>query len=147
LALRAGFGRANSGCALAPPGSTYKQALGINLQGNIVGFYIDSSGGQHGFLLSNGIFTAIDVPGGIPGSTQALGINLQGDIVGSYADSNDFSSNWLLSKGTFTAPITEALDPEICGCSAFPSGINLLGDIVGQYFGSSGIEGFLLSKW
>jgi hypothetical protein len=41
-----------------------------------------SSGITHGFLLSQDVFSAIDVPGAT--STNALGINESGDIVGAY---------------------------------------------------------------
>jgi hypothetical protein len=51
----------------------------INPQGDIVGFYIDGSGDTHGFLLSEGRFTSIDVPG-------AFGISRRGSIVGTYFD-------------------------------------------------------------
>jgi probable HAF family extracellular repeat protein len=39
---------------------------------------------QHGFLLDNGTYTTLDVPGST--STQAWGINDSGEIVGTYAD-------------------------------------------------------------
>ena len=59
-----------------------------------------AGGNLHGFLLSNGTFTTIDVPGAIFG-TVAFGINPPGDIVGAYADSGDVHG-FLLSKGKFT---------------------------------------------
>ena len=64
-------------------------AQGINPGGDIVGTYVDAVGAQHGFLLSGGTFTLIDVPGvlvGVPGTlpTVARGINPGGDIVGSF---------------------------------------------------------------
>ena len=45
------------------PGAIFTIATDINPQGEIVGFYLDSSFNLHGFLLSNGVFTTIDVPG------------------------------------------------------------------------------------
>jgi hypothetical protein len=45
------------------PSAADTQPQGINPQGDIVGFYIDRSGDTHGFLLSEGRFTTIDVPG------------------------------------------------------------------------------------
>lgn len=44
------------------------------------GVYYGSSGSGHGFLLSNGAFTTIDVPGAT--FTLAFGIDLLGDILG-----------------------------------------------------------------
>lgn len=82
-------------CSGAPPtncpGGIARQtaASGINPAGDIVGSYIDGVGKQHGFLLSGGQFTTIDVPGEIAGvagtlPTSANGINPGGEIVGNY---------------------------------------------------------------
>jgi hypothetical protein len=48
-----------------------------------VGEYRDASG-THGFLLDQGSFTTLDVPGGF--DTYPSGINASGQIVGSYID-------------------------------------------------------------
>src|SRR5262249_55852920 len=55
---------------------------GINDRGEIVGAYTDSSRKVHGFLLSSGVYTTIDVQGAA--ITLVRGINSRGDIVGSY---------------------------------------------------------------
>jgi hypothetical protein len=68
----------------------------INPQGDIAGSYIDSSGNTHGFVLSKGKFTTIDVPGAV--LTEASGINPRGDIVGDYIDSSGNDHGFLLSK-------------------------------------------------
>jgi hypothetical protein len=47
-------------------------ALGINPGGDIVGFYVDAVGKQHGYLLRRGQFTTIDVPGALAGVTGDL---------------------------------------------------------------------------
>lgn len=65
------------------PGAVLTNAQGINPGGDIVGTYIDPSGNQHGFLLSNGNFSSIDFPGATV--TFARGISPDGDIVGSYS--------------------------------------------------------------
>jgi uncharacterized membrane protein len=68
------------------PGSAARQtsARGINARGDIVGFYVDTAGVQHGFVLEHGTFTTIDFPvSGVRG-TVANGINAQGEIVGQY---------------------------------------------------------------
>jgi probable HAF family extracellular repeat protein len=62
------------------PGARSTSASGVNLRGDIVGFYTDQANKTHGFLFSRGNFTTIDYPGAV--ATQALGINPQGDIVG-----------------------------------------------------------------
>jgi len=83
-------------------------AFGISPQGDIVGTYTDL-GGQHGFLLRDGEFTTIDVPGSLVGATGTLptaarGINPEGDIVGS-----------------FTAPVSSAPATSPAYCPALGS--------------------------
>ena len=77
------------------PGSTSTAARGINNSGDIVGTYTcavacinpvtgeTSTPGTHGFLLQDGVYTRIDVPGGT--ATVARGIGEQRMIVGQYA--------------------------------------------------------------
>src|SRR5262245_2109304 len=63
------------------PGTSpnYAELNGINDSGQIVGSY-----GGHGFLLDQGSYTTIDVPGAQ--ATFATGINDSGQIVGWYLD-------------------------------------------------------------
>jgi probable HAF family extracellular repeat protein len=58
---------------------------GINDKGDIVGWYEDSNGLQHGFLLSGGTATTIDDPNG---TTNVEGINNKGELSGLYTDSS-----------------------------------------------------------
>ena len=85
------------------PGAVRTNAQGISPGGDIVGTYVDTSGNQHGFSLSNGKFTSLDYPGAA--STFARGISPDGDIVGSYAvppeDPQDIHG-FLLSQGTYS---------------------------------------------
>ncbi len=85
------------------PEAALTNAQGINPGGDIVGYYKDTLGNQHGFLLSGGNFTSIDYPGSI--LTGAAGISPGGDIVGSYAVAPGGPANthgYLLSLGSFT---------------------------------------------
>jgi len=71
------------------PGASNTIATGINARGVIVGIYYDSAGNEHGFLLKNGNFSTVDVPGSLVGvsgtlQTEANGINDGGAIVGDY---------------------------------------------------------------
>jgi hypothetical protein len=61
-----------------------------------VGSTIDSSGNDHGFLLSGGRFTTIDFPGAV--ATDLNDINPSGDIVGQYADSDGNEHGFILRK-------------------------------------------------
>jgi hypothetical protein len=89
------YSRIDVPCSPAPPtncaNGIAKQTIAesINPAAEVVGAFTDGVGVQHGFLLSDGQFTRIDVPGelvGAPGSlaTNATGINPAGDIVGSF---------------------------------------------------------------
>ncbi|PYR29144.1 MAG: hypothetical protein DMF92_12555 [Acidobacteria bacterium] len=64
------------------PGAIRTSPQGINSKGDIVGGFVDSAGQQHGFLLSDGVFTKIDYPGAE--YTDARGLNSRGEIVGAY---------------------------------------------------------------
>jgi uncharacterized membrane protein len=82
----------------AGSGSGQAEAGGINDSGQIVGFYIDSSGIDHGFLDSNGHYTTLNDPSAGTGSGQgtlAFGINDSGQIVGEYYDSSGVQHGFL----------------------------------------------------
>jgi probable HAF family extracellular repeat protein/autotransporter passenger strand-loop-strand repeat protein len=76
--------------------------LRINAEGQVVGYYYDSSGNVHGFLYQNGQYTTLDDP--TPGTiaTYALGINDKGEIVGTFTTDAGGSYNFLYSHGHFT---------------------------------------------
>jgi len=72
------------------PGGSDTQAFGINSKNQIVGTYLDGSGVQHGFVLTDptgphSVWQSIDDPNGV-GSTTINGINTAGDLVGFYTD-------------------------------------------------------------
>jgi uncharacterized membrane protein len=119
------------------PGATNGTiAWGINAHGDIVGHYLDSTG-QHGFLLSGGIYTTIDIAGA--SGTGAHGINSHGDIVGVYTEGGT-RHGFLLSRGSFTT-----IDPPGATCTQ-AMGISTAGDIVGWFIDAGGVyHGFLLS--
>lgn len=105
-------------CSACPGGIARRTAIGgISPAGDIVGVYTDAVGVQHGFLLSGGQFTNIDVPGAL--ATVARGISPTGDIVGQYtapvssaplgspaycpaAGSTACTKGFLYSHGTFS---------------------------------------------
>jgi uncharacterized membrane protein len=133
------------------PGASYTEAFGINLEGDIVGYYKAASPSgsitAHGFLLSNGAFRSIDVPGA--SFTWALGINPQGEIVGAYGNSTG-AHGFLLRRGVFTTLDVPGDIPfpgsnvSVYGTSA--RGINQQGQIVGNYLTQIPGFGFLLSR-
>src|SRR4029077_3389720 len=114
------------------------RAQDINDQGQIVGFYVDSSGATHGFLYSGGTYTTLDDPLGT-GGTFAQGINDQGQIVGYYIDSSNTLHGFLYSGGTYVT-----LDDPSAGTGSpsgalgtFAFGINDSSEIVGTYVNGS----------
>jgi hypothetical protein len=68
-------------------GALLVNANGINDNGDIVGTYIDSTGVQHGYLLSAGKVKNLDPPGGLT-ATTAFGINKAGVITIYGTDAN-----------------------------------------------------------
>ena len=89
---RHGFLRSKEGdnyTTLDVPGAIFTVAQGINNAGTIAGLYVDTNG-QHGFVLSGGVYTTIhvDVNGDVAASTAIFSINAQGEIVGSYSDAS-----------------------------------------------------------
>jgi len=71
------------------PNAIRTRAWGISPGGVIVGDYLDSSSVSHGFLLSEGDYVTVDVPGSLIGLTGTLPTSLRGaspggDIVGDY---------------------------------------------------------------
>jgi probable HAF family extracellular repeat protein len=120
-----------------PPGSIQTIAYSINDSGQIVGFYLDSSGHPvHGFLESRGIYTTIDPPGSI--QTTAYSINASGQIIGWYFGSGGTHQLGFLDSGsTYTT-----IDPP-GSHSTEPISINASGQIVGDYIDGNGQHGFL----
>lgn len=126
------------------PGSTLTFAQRNNDKGDIVGLYCDSgdtvcandfSIGAHGYLLSKGTFTTINVPGA--STTHCLGVNDRGEIV-FYTDT---VHGYLLSDGQFTAIDVPG------SVYTLTAGINNRGDIVGLYVDANGVaHGFLMSR-
>jgi uncharacterized membrane protein len=103
----------------------------------MVGTYVGRNHKAHGFLLNEGVFITVDVPG--TNDTRALGINNRAQIVGVYSDSNE-SHGFLWEKGVFTK-----IDAPGAAFVTATSDINNKGQIVGFHDGSStGRTSFLL---
>ena len=142
-ALSARTAKAQTYISFDVPGSTFTTAMDINNDGAVVGFYTDSAGKTHGFLLQDGNFTTIDYPGAV--RTAAMGINSQGDVVGAHYEDptripNSIGAHgFLLSQGAFTA-----IDyPGKYG--ALPVRINDVGQIVGCNHDDDGRGGYMMA--
>jgi len=111
------------------PGATSTQAWGINLSGDIIGFYVSADKATHGFLLSRGQYGSIDFPGA--SYTEANGISPRGDVIGDYAATLTGSGphhGFVLSReGTYTSIDYPG------ATSTVARGMNSHGDILGTY--------------
>ena len=110
------------------PGATNTLPHDINKQGVIVGSFDALNGnGQNAFMVHNGVFSQIQIPG-FPGAPAvAMGINELGDIVGSF-NGNGTDFGFLLHQGKLT---TLSFPGALGG--TFPNSINNQGVIVGSY--------------
>jgi probable HAF family extracellular repeat protein len=122
----------------SPPGTGGSPPLarGINDAGQIVGYYA-AGGSLHGFLLSGGSYTTINVPGSE--FSEAFQINNAGQIVGAYTTSDGKEHGFLLSGGSYTTIDVPGATYTAVG------GINDAGQIVGSYGAGGTTHGFLLS--
>jgi uncharacterized membrane protein len=103
------------------PGSIETDLTGINNTGSVTGIYQDTTGEWHGFLLSDGNYTAINYPGA-NGSTYVYGINDKNQIVGQTA-STGVGFEYDVASQVFTQIN--------CGLDTVPISINNSGVIVG----------------
>ena len=115
------------------PGATYTYPLGIDDNGDVVGWYSGSSGSS-GFLLSEGSYTTIQYPGS--STTVPYGINDNGQIVGY----TDLGSGFLYKVQT--RDFTEISYPG--AAQTFPTSINNSGVIAGGISNGSETSGFEL---
>lgn len=114
------------------PGGVSTSAVGINAPGDVVGEYSDGSR-NHGFMLRNGGFSAIDFTEGVTvaHSTFAFGVNPSGAVVGEYKmlfkPLGDPGHAFLFENGSFT----HISPPGARAAVAW--GINASGQSIGYY--------------
>lgn len=115
-------------------------AFGVNDAGQIVGQYLDSFGLYHGWELSGGKFSTIDVPFAGATATGANGINDSGEIAGGYDGSGVTQYGFTLIGGTYTSFAYPG------AVATYAWSLNNHGDIVGYWVDASGeFHGFVLS--
>ena len=114
---------------------------GINNLGQIVGWFEDSSGDYHGFILSSsGTATQIDYPGG--GQTYLFGINDAGQAVGYAYSPGTFGYQSFMYYGGQYYPLGVSGGGNFDYTLAF--GINGQGTITGVYYFEPFTEDFEL---
>ena len=84
------------------PGSQQTQVTGINLSGTTCGFYADPAGDNFGFVLKNGVWTAVIDPHTTGTTNQLLGLNNNGMAVGFYTDSKGHAHGYEFNFHTDT---------------------------------------------
>jgi uncharacterized membrane protein len=98
---------------------------------------VDSDGDRHGFVLSRGTFTTLDVPGDDVLITVAQGINNAGQIAGLFVDGEGTSHGFVLGRGGYIqVDVPGAFWTEIYS-------INAAGEIVGAFEDGDGRHGFV----
>jgi len=118
-----------------PQGATYSGASEINDQGWIVGWYQDSSGFTHGFLLQGKKYTTLDVPGAT--YTYAYGISNKGNIDLTWVNSHGSYEGALYNYKTKTYKTIKVPRVGLDGSEA--SYINNEDDITFYWYDSSGL--------
>ena len=113
-------------------GATGVVATGINNKGSISGFFTDSGGNTHGFLLRRtGRLFILDAPGAT--MTLAFGVNKHGEVVGAWTSgSESHGFTWTRQGGFQTVD-----DPNGIGTTVI-NGIDKQGVLVGFYTNSNG---------
>jgi len=113
------------------PGASNTTPDFINLEGVVVGSYLDSAGTSHGFILNRGTYTTVDYPGAAGSGISS--INDLGELSGFYCSdaacdaSATFHSFVRNQRGTFTG-----FDPPGATGSEAAT-VSLLGVVVGSY--------------
>jgi probable HAF family extracellular repeat protein len=131
---------------IAFPKAPQTVATGINDNGDVVGFFVDSAGTAHGFVYANKKYKQLNVTGAT--ETAAWAIDNAGDITvytgSSYSSGTVYCPcTSFLFKGKKQIPIS---DPNASSYGTVVHAVNNKGDIDGTYYASSNTEthGFLL---
>jgi len=123
------------------PGAVITEGRGLNDFNQVIGYYRDETGEQHGFVWNDGAFFTLDLPDLENVIPYPQGINNRGQVVGSFAERpcNCNERGFLFSQGSLTIIDFPGARATIL------NGINDRGDIVGIYVDSNGEHhGFVL---
>jgi hypothetical protein len=129
-----------------PPPGQGTAGYGLNPAGDIVGYYVDASNVNHGFLRNrDGSFITFDAPGagtGLGQGTSGLDVNPGGLIAGWYADSSGVYHAFLRATDgrftTFDAP-GAGTGPGQGTYMTFGNGLTPSGEVSGNYLDSSNV--------
>lgn len=131
------FGQANFTAENFPSMfETQTQVTGINNTGDTVGFWVDTTGANHGFTDFGGVFMSVDAPASnpaVPSFTQFLGVNNAREVAGFFNDAAGNSNAFTYLGGMFTPVIPPN------STSATATDVNNAGEVSG--FEVSSING------
>ena len=120
-----------------PTSAGQENAVTINPEGTIAGWYSDTSNVTHAFVRDkNGVITTIDAPGAgtLAGQgTVSGGINPKGVITGSYIDANSVNYGFVRDKNGVIATVDTPGAGTSAGQGTSPIGINSPGVTTGWY--------------
>lgn len=102
---RHGFKRTSGGKAIALnfPGAAQTEAMAINDNGTIVGYYSKTASPnlfRHGFIYNNGQFAKLDYPNSVL-QTELTGISDSNLIIGTTIKGSNATASFLYKNGTF----------------------------------------------
>jgi hypothetical protein len=119
------------------PGSVQTQVTGLDNIGISVGFWVDASGNNFGFVDNNGTFTTVGHPGSsnsTPQVDQLLGVNDSETAVGFYTNSAGNNASY-----TYKIQTQKFHDVKVPGSSSVTAtAINNNGDVAGFDTNSGG---------
>jgi len=127
------------------PGSISTEPGGINNAGASVGFYVDSAGLDHGYILSGKKVTTLDDPNAVAGTTEGSNLNPDGaiSVVGFYTSSKTGNPVGFVYKG---GKFKDIVGPK-GAVAVYGAAINDSGAIVGYYSDTAGVyHGYLLKS-
>jgi probable HAF family extracellular repeat protein len=131
--------------AVTIPGSTAVEPGGINNAGVSVGFYTDTAGADHGYILNGKKLTTLDDPNAAAGTTEGSNLNPDGaiSVVGFYTSSKTGNPVGFVYKG---GKFKDIVGPK-GAVAVYGAAINDSGAVVGYYTDSSGVyHGYLLKN-
>jgi len=119
------------------PGGNNTQAFGINDFGVVIGIYKDGSNVNHAFLLREGQYQTVDLPGGPTTLTIPLSINDRGVVAGQFIKTSMTNGFGYLQQigGGFTLVTAPGSAPE----QTFFISINNRNEILGGYNDAAGV--------
>jgi len=114
-----------------PSGAVSTFGSAINDSGAVVGYYTDSSGLYHGFLLKGTTYTTLDVP--TAADTFATGINKSGKICFYWLDASGVYESSVYNGKTYTSI-------NVPGASgSYALDLDAAGDVTYEWIDSSGV--------